>query len=160
MISELLWFLGSGAYIAHKSASSQRATTQASAISKSNGLNIPRQMHVERLAVGATPRDRQEFIELLENADLSKTTMCSTHKAKQKELLEKYGKFETWSKLNKSIRSFENMIFPRDKEYAVWIIAQSEGWTYNKSSFSELPSFCYGYQASKDTSLHRAIRKI
>lgn len=55
--------------------------------------------------------------------------------------------------------AFENASLS-EREYAIWKIAQKEGWVYTKSSPSHLPDSCYGYDLSKDESYNRLVRRI
>ena len=151
MIGSLLLFLGSAGYLAGRAACSNIAKSQINSHTNNMGTNVQRQMELERMAVGASPYDRTRFVSLLENADLSKASMQTTHEAKRKELLEKYGKFESYSRAYNKIHCFSDMITINDSDYAVWIIAQSEGWTYEKKIINTLPSYCYGYAMHNDS---------
>lgn len=57
--------------------------------------------------------------------------------------------------------AFENASLS-EREYAVWQIAQKEGWVYTKNPGvgNHLPDNCYGYDPSKDESYNRLIRRI
>lgn len=49
-----------------------------------------------------------------------------------------------------------------EREYAVWQIAQKEGWEFTRTTLSPygLPSGCTAYDPSKDESLNKLIRRI
>jgi hypothetical protein len=57
--------------------------------------------------------------------------------------------------------AFENASLS-EREYAVWKIAQKEGWVYSKKPGvgNHLPDNCYGYDPSKDESYNRLVRRI
>ncbi len=160
MIGGLLLFLGSAGYLTHKAASSQRAQFEIKNYTRNTGINIERQMKLERMSLGSTPYDRSQFVSLLKNANLNGITMQQAHEQKRKELLEKIGKFESYSQAYNKIRSFGDMVTLDDRNYAVWIILKSEGWRYNKQIISGLPSYCDGYEAWKDTQANKIIRRI
>ncbi len=106
MIGSLLLFLGSAGYLGYKSASSQRAKANIQAHERNTGINVKRQFELELLAGGTTPYDRQRFINLLKNADLSRTSMRDAHEKKRKQLLEEFGKFDSYSRAYNKIHSY------------------------------------------------------
>lgn len=50
----------------------------------------------------------------------------------------------------------------KERQYAIWSIAQKEGWVYTKEPglMNFLPDSCYGYDPFKDTELIKTVRKI
>lgn len=160
MITGLLMFLGSAGYLAYKTASSTNAKQDLNIHTKNTGINIPRQCELERMAMGATPFDRQRFIQLLKNADLSKARCREFHESKREYLLSQYERFDEFHRVNPKIQSFSDMIKIDDKNYAVWIISKSEGWTYNKPMISGLPPMCDGYEMFNDPYVKKKARKI
>lgn len=160
MIGSLLLFLGSAGYLTYRAASSSNAQRNLNTHMISTGINFKRQLDLEVMSVGSTPENRKEFVRLLRNADLSRTTYRNLHEEKRKYLLEEYAKFDAYSSVCRGIKCFGDMIKREDSNYAVWIIAQSEGWTYEKGIAHGLPDYCYGYNAFNDSYVKKMSRRI
>ena len=160
MIGGLLLFLGSAGYLAYKTASSTSAKQDLNIHTKNTGINIQRQCELERMAMGGTAYDRKRFVDLLKNADLSKARFREFHESKREYLLSQYERFDEFHRVNSKINCFSDMIKIEDRNYAVWIIAKSEGWTYNKPMISGLPYMCDGYEMFNDPYVKKKARKI
>lgn len=160
MIGGLLMFLGSAGYLGYKAFSSNTARMEVEAHTRRLGLNVKRQLELERWVIGDSQYTRDKFLATLKAVEPNKMDMPSFCLGLKTRLLEEFGKFDEYSRLVKTIRSFSDMITINDQEYAVWLIAQHEGWTYNKHLFCTLPNFCSGHDASKDTYVKSRARKL
>lgn len=161
MIGGLIAFLASATYLGVKNISSQVADTQIQQRPSMVGTNADRQYQVWKWSMGHSAEDRAGFRHLLRNANLNGTgAYQAEHEKKREEILEKLEKFDEYSKASPKIRTFADYITPANREYAIWIIAQSEGWTYEVRGANLLPSYCRTYRKSADPYITKRSKRL